>query len=59
MLEDEFITGGDLQEADRFVNELDCGAIKASPAIGTKCKKCEFRVEDKDPSGFAECWGSS
>jgi hypothetical protein len=45
------------QEADRFVNELDCGATKARPVIGTNCANCEFRVENQQPSGFAECWG--
>ena len=46
------------READRFANELDCGAIKAPPAIGTMCAKCEYRVSEKGPSGFAECWGA-
>ena len=45
------------QEADRLADDLECGAIKAPPAIGTKCAKCEFRVEGRQPSGFAECWG--
>lgn len=46
------------QEADHFANDLKCGETKAPPAIGTKCAKCEFRVGDKSPSGFAECWGA-
>lgn len=46
------------QEADHFANDLKCGEIKAPPAIGTKCAKCEFRVGDKSPNGFAECWGA-
>lgn len=46
------------QAADRFADELDCGAVKARPEIGTKCGKCEFRVEGREPSGFAECWGA-
>lgn len=45
------------QAADRFVEELECGAVKAPPVIGTHCAKCEFRVGDKTPSGFADCWG--
>lgn len=40
-----------------FAVDLRCGEVKASPAIATTCAKCEFKVEDKTPSGFAECWG--
>lgn len=46
------------QEANHFANDLKCGEIKAPPVIGTKCAKCEFRVGDKSPNGFAECWGA-
>lgn len=46
------------EAANRFTEELECGAIKARPAIGTRCIRCEFRVQEKQPSGFGECWGS-
>lgn len=45
------------EAADHFADELDCGAVRAKTPIGTNCKDCEFRVEGKEPSGFAECWG--
>jgi hypothetical protein len=27
------------------------------PALGVKCKKCEYRMDDGTKSGFQECWG--
>jgi hypothetical protein len=26
-------------------------------SLGTRCKKCEFRVDPPESSGFARCWG--
>ena len=29
----------------------------AEESLGSRCKKCEFRVADGQESGFEECWG--
>ena len=31
--------------------------VRIPPALGVKCKKCEYRIDDGAKSGFQECWG--
>jgi hypothetical protein len=31
--------------------------VKIPPALGVRCKKCEYRVDEGVKSGFKECWG--
>jgi len=31
--------------------------VRIPPALGVKCKKCEYRVDESVKSGFKECWG--
>jgi Domain of unknown function(DUF2779) len=30
---------------------------RIQPKLGVQCKKCEYRLEDAEKSGFKECWG--
>src|SRR6185437_11485270 len=30
---------------------------RIQPNLGVQCKKCEYRLEDGEKSGFDECWG--
>ena len=32
--------------------------IRIPPAIGIKCKGCEYRVGEETKNGFRECWGT-
>ncbi len=32
--------------------------VKVAPEIGGKCKKCEFKSDEPDQSGFHQCWGA-
>ncbi|MFN7139456.1 MAG: DUF2779 domain-containing protein [Limisphaerales bacterium] len=42
---------------DRFAATItEAGIIKIAPEIGRKCKKCEYRIDEAERNGFAECW---
>ncbi len=32
--------------------------VRFPPALGVKCKKCEYRMDGGTKSGFQECWGT-
>jgi hypothetical protein len=31
--------------------------IRIEPTLGAVCKKCEYRMDQSDQSGFKDCWG--
>jgi hypothetical protein len=32
--------------------------VRIQPNLGVQCKKCEYRLENGEKSGFHECWGN-
>ena len=42
---------------DQFAATITDGEItRIEPEIGRKCKKCEYRIDEEERNGFAECW---
>ncbi len=44
---------------DIFIEHIKEEPVKIPVQISTKCKKCEFKVDENGgPNGFKECWGA-